>query len=344
MTTKYNDSINFYFSEDQINISNYSKEELLEILSLMILIRESEYKIAQGRKNGVVHGPVHLGAGQEAIAVGIARNLSKNDMVFGAHRSHSHIISLGINLRNFFAEILAKKTGLSKGMGGSMHLYGGSVGFYGSVPIVAATVPLAVGTALASKLKDESATSIVYLGDGAIEEGVVHESLNFARINHLPVIFVVENNQFSSHLNIKLRQPFKLTRRFAESNDIESITIDGNDVMSICNVSKKFISRCREKQGPFFIEALTYRWFGHVDWREDIDVGVHRTKEDLNNWKKRDPIKRLFTSLQSEMSFSSEEYDLLNNRIKQKINLAWDQALKDPSPSWDETTKYLFKM
>ena len=287
------EEINSIISEKEINIDQFSKNELLEMLSTMILIRNAEYKIAKGREFGLVGGPVHLGVGQEAIPVGISKYLNNQDKIFGAHRSHSHILSLGIDLKSFFAEILAKSSGISKGMGGSMHLFGGSVGFCGSVPIVAGTVPLAVGTALASKLKGEKAISISYFGDGAIEEGIVHESLNLARINKCPIIFVVENNLFSSHLNIKLRQPKELTYRFAKANDIESKVLDGNDLISICKAGKEFVRRCRDGEGPFFIEAITYRWFGHVDWREDIDVGINRSEEDLIYWKKRDPILRL---------------------------------------------------
>ena len=138
-----------------------------------------------------------------------------------------------------------------------MHLFGDSVGFCGSVPIVAGTVPLAVGASLANKLKGEKNVSISYLGDGAMEEGVVHESLNFARIKQCPIVFVVENNLFSSHLNINLRQPKNLTQRFAKANDIESRVLDGNNLTSICNTAKDFVNRCRNGEGPFFIEAFT---------------------------------------------------------------------------------------
>lgn len=330
-------------SEEGIKIENFSKKELLEMLSKMVLIRNAEYKIAYGRKVGLIGGPVHLGIGQEAIPVGISKYLSSQDKVFGGHRSHSHIISLGVDLKSFFAEILAKETGLSKGMGGSMHLFDSSIGFYGSVPIVAGTVPLAVGSALASKLKGERFVSISYLGDGAIEEGIVHESLNLARINNCPVIFIVENNLFSSHLNINLRQPKELTYRFAESHDIESKVLDGNNLTLICETGKDYITRCRNGEGPFFIEAITYRWLGHVDWREDIDVGISRSKEDLNLWKKKDPILRLKKSLINKLNFSVDEFKILEQKIQKKIDKAWDSAIKDKSPKWEETNKYVFK-
>ena len=330
-------------SEEEINIDNFSKDELLKMLSKMILIRNAEYKIAKGREFGLVGGPVHLGVGQEAIPAGISQYLNSQDKVFGAHRSHSHILSLGINLKSFFSEILAKSSGISKGMGGSMHLFGGSVGFCGSVPIVGGTVPLAVGTALASKLKEEKAVSIAYLGDGAIEEGIVHESLNFARINNCPVIFVVENNLFSSHLNINLRQPKQLTYRFAKANDIESKVLDGNNVTSICKTSKEFIRRSRAGGGPFFIETITYRWFGHVDWREDIDVGINRSTEDLRYWKKRDPILRLKKSLLKKNYFEENHLINLEKDIQKDIDNAWVDALGESSPKWKESLNYVFK-
>ncbi len=337
-----NNKIESITSEKEINIDNFSGDELLEMLSKMILIRNAEYKIAKGREIGLVGGPVHLGVGQEAIPVGISQYLNNNDKVFGAHRSHAHILSLGIDLKSFFSEILAKSSGISKGMGGSMHLFGGSVGFSGSVPIVAGTVPLAVGTALASKLKGEDAISISYLGDGAMEEGIVHESLNLARINNCPVIFVVENNLFSSHLNINLRQPKELTYRFAKANDIESKVLDGNNLTSICMTSKEFIRRCRAGEGPFFIEAITYRWFGHVDWREDIDVGINRSAEDLKYWKKRDPISRLKKSLLKN-NFVENHLINLEKDIQKDIDNAWMDALKESSPEWNESLNYVFK-
>ena len=224
-----------------------------------------------------------------------------------------------------------------------MHLFGGSVGFYGSVPIVGGTVPLAVGTALADKLREEKFVSISYLGDGAMEEGIVHESLNLARINNCPVIFIVENNLFSSHLNINLRQPKELTYRFAEANDIESTVVDGNNITSISRIAREYITRCRNGEGPFFIEAITYRWFGHVDWREDIDVGINRSSEDLKYWKKRDPIKRLQNLLSSQFNFSLIEFEELENNIYKDINIAWDSALQDPAPQWEESKSYVYK-
>ena len=340
---KDNYELEALISRTELNIENFKKNEVLDMLSSMILIRKTEYKIAEAREKALIGGPVHLGVGQEAIPVGISKYLNKNDKVFGAHRSHSHILSLGIDLKSFLAEILARASGISKGMGGSMHLYGESVGFYGSVPIVGGTVPLAVGTALATKLRGEENVSIAYLGDGAIEEGIVHESLNLARINKCPVIFVVENNLFSSHLNISLRQPKPLTYRFAEANDIESKLVDGNNLSSVCDSASDFIKRSRNGEGPFFIEATTYRWFGHVDWREDVDVGINRSKKDLKEWKNRDPIKRLKNELIKKMYLTEKEFFDLEKEITEKIESAWEEAINEPFPNWEESSHYVFK-
>ena len=174
-----------------------------------------------------------------------------------------------------------------------MHLYAPEVGFHGSVPIVGATISVAVGAALAARLDGSRAVSVCYFGDGACEEGTLHESLNLASIMKLPVIFVCENNLYSSHLDIKLRQPFDSVARFAKAHGVAFETVDGNDVAAVARASHKLIEMARSGHGPAFLEAVTYRWRGHVGPAEDIDVGVRRKQEDIDAWKMRDPIARL---------------------------------------------------
>ena len=288
LNKKYHDLLDPKKFQETISIKDISSEVLFELLRKMIIIRKTEKQLALGRKEGLIGGPVHLGVGQEAIAVGISQNLKKTDRVFGAHRSHSHLLALNLNFYKLFAEVLGKETGFSKGMGGSMHLYDKKNGFYGSTPIVAGTVPLAVGAAMAAKMQKSKDISVAYIGDGAVEEGVVHESFNLAKIQKAPILFVIENNLFASHMHISLRQPNELTSRFALANDIPYKLLDGNDVVSVMENSKKFINNVRNSEGPYFLELITYRWFGHVDWRDDIDVGVERSMDDVKNWKLRD--------------------------------------------------------
>lgn len=308
------------------------KDKYIEFLSLMYLIRFAELKIAEMRELGLIGGPVHLGAGQEAIAVGISNNLQKIDMVFSGHRSHAHLLALGSDPKKLFAEVLGKRTGLTMGMGGSMHLWDQPNGFYGSIPIVAGTVPLAVGAALASKIRSTNNMAVAYFGDGAVEEGVVHESLNLARQLKVPILFVCENNLFSSHMHITQRQPINSMARFATANDIQSDVIDGNNILEVDRVAKKMVRIAREQSLPVFIEAVTYRHFGHVDWREDIDVGVSRSPEDLKIWKSRDPIIRLESGLLSANIIKEVEINKLKIAVKSRIDTAWHMAVQDPVP------------
>ena len=316
-----------------VDIQDKDSKSLEFFLKRMILIRKVEHHIALSRKNGLIRGPVHLGAGQEAIAVGVSKHLDSSDRVFGAHRSHAHLLALNPDFYKLFAEVLGKKTGFSKGMGGSMHLWDMPSGFYGSVPIVSGTVPLAVGAAMAAKLQNTSDIAVVYIGDGAMEEGVVHESLNLARIQNAPVIFVVENNLFASHMHISLRQPSSLTSRFAVANHIPYKLTDGNNVVEVSDSAKKLIESSRNGNGPGFLELVTYRWYGHVDWRDDVDVGVKRSLDDIDNWKARDPILRLSTAMIDSQIWSQDKEQSFTHDLDNKINNAWEKAMNDPYPN-----------
>ena len=301
-------------------------------LRTMSIIRAVERRLADGRRDGLIGGPVHLGVGQEAIAVGVSQFLRSSDRVFGAHRSHSHLLALGSDIRKLFAEVLGRETGHSKGMGGSMHLCDKSVGFYGSVPIVAGTIPLAVGAGMAARLQNTSDIAVAYFGDGACEEGVVHESLNLASIQNDPVLFVVENNLFASHMHISIRQPKDSTARFAEANNISYRIVDGNDVIEVAKASSELIADAREGKGPGFLEAVTYRWYGHVDWREDVDVGVNRSQEDIDQWRAKDPIRRLKNGMINAGIWTQKQDDEMNAEIKAEVDEAWLLALDDPYP------------
>ncbi len=328
---------------EPIELLNLDSTLLISMLSSMILIRKTEQKLAQGRKDGLIGGPVHLGAGQEAIAVGISQSLRNTDRVFGAHRSHSHLLALNPDFYRLFAEVLGKETGFSKGMGGSMHLFDQASGFYGSVPIVAGTVSLAVGAAMAAKLQGTDDIGLAYIGDGAVEEGVVHESFNLAKIQEAPMLFAIENNLFASHMHISLRQPSDMISRFATANEIPYKLVDGNDVVAVFEAAKEQITDMRAGKGPRLIELVTYRWYGHVDWRDDVDVGVDRSLDDIENWKARDPITRLSKSMVTAEIWTSDEELALCEDLDSRISMAWDKAMSDPYPAKDSTLKYVYK-
>jgi len=315
---------------------------LMKSLEMMYLIRRTEECIADLIKSGEINCPCHLAVGQEAIAVGIAHNLNNKDRVFGNHRSHAQYLALGGSVEQLLAEVLGKATGCSRGMGGSMHLYSGDHGFHGSVPLVAGTIPIAVGAALAAKFDNKNAVGVAFFGDGACEEGVLHESLNIASIMKLPMIFIVENNLYSSHLDIQQRQPFDSVARFAIPHDVDSQVVDGNDVVAVEKASRELIQRARSGDGPGLLEAVTFRWLGHVGPNEDIDVGVRRSVTELEAWKKRDPILRLYKALEKHRLISPQDFKNLKQNMDELINNAKDKALKAPWPSLDNLNKFVY--
>lgn len=300
-------------------------------LERMIVIRLAEERIGESVATGRIKCPCHLAIGQEAPAVGVAMNLRDSDRAFGAHRSHAHFLAVTNDLHGLFAEIMGKDTGVSRGMGGSMHLIARAHGFHGSVPIVGATIPIAVGAALAAKMDGKGDIAVSYFGDGATEEGGFHESMNLAAVLKLPVLFVCENNLFASHMHIDLRQPADSECRYALAHGVPFARVDGNDVPEITRVVADAVARMREKGGPFFLECITYRWRGHVGHREDEDVGVKR-KDDLTMWKKRDPIARLARALEAAGAIQQGDVDAMYANARERIADAWAQAECDPHP------------
>jgi len=326
---------------DPIDISDFPANYYVDSFKRMKLIRRTEEILGENVENGNIKCPCHLSIGQEAIPVGISKFLSKEDFVFGNHRSHGHYLSLTDDVHSLFAETLGKVTGSSKGMGGSMHVISKENGFQGSVPIVSATIPIAIGAGLTAKLKRTKAISVSYFGDGSTEEGTFHESLNLASFYKLPVLFVCENNLFSSHMHINERQPFDSVARFADPHKIPSETIDGNNISEVFRMAKKAIDLIRAGKGPFFFEAVTYRWRGHVGSDENIDVGLRRN-EDLNIWKKRDPIGRLEKGLLREKILSEVQISEMNQKIDTITSRAWEKAMNDPFPELEQLSNTVY--
>ena len=325
-----------------VDIEGFDVDSLMVMLKSMVMIRKTEQQLALGRKSGLIGGPVHLGAGQEAIAVGISQHLRSSDRVFGGHRSHAHLLALNPDFYRLFAEVLGKETGFSKGMGGSMHLFDKPSGFYGSVPIVAGTVPLAVGAAMAAKLQNTNDIGVAYIGDGAVEEGVVHESFNLAKMQNAPMLFVIENNLFASHMHISLRQPSDMISRFAEANDIPYELVDGNNVVAVSQGTDRLVADIRAGKGPRLLELVTYRLYGHVDWRDDVDVGLERSLTDLENWKARDPIVRLSKAMVEHGFLNKGEESAMYQKLEEDIDDAWERAVNDPYPSAEATLMYVY--
>jgi TPP-dependent pyruvate/acetoin dehydrogenase alpha subunit len=301
-------------------------------LELMVLIRQTELLLSEMATSGLFATPIHLGIGQEAIAVGVSANLRKTDAIYGNHRSHAHFLAAGGKVESLFSEILGKSTGCSGGHGGSMHITDPEIGFMGSMPIVAGTIPIAVGAGYGKKLNSVDQISVIYFGDGATEEGVFHESLNLASQLGIPTLFVCENNSFSSHLHISERQTNSNLIRFAIANGISNFQVDGNNLRQVEKESAALIHDIRTKRTPGFIEAFTYRLYGHVGYQKDEEVGLNR-REDLKIWESRDPIASEFQRMTGSMDYSVDEFELMNTRVKASVRASWDKACEQNSPN-----------
>lgn len=304
---------------------------LMDALGRMVLTRATEEWIGDMVSQGHVRCPCHLAIGQEAPAVAVALAVRPGDRVFGAHRSHAHYLALGGSVRRLLAEVQGKATGSSGGMGGSMHLVDPEHGLYGTVPIVGATIPIAVGAALAAQMDRRGAMAVAFFGDGATDEGVFHESMNLAAARRLPVLFACENNLFSSHLHIDLRQPANVTCRFAEAHRMPWALVDGNDVVASVDVVRRATEAIRTGSGPYFVEFVTYRWRGHVGPREDEDVGVKR-KDDLAGWKQRDPIRRMADAMLDAGLLTEDRLEATWQKARSEVEEAWRAVLADPYP------------
>jgi pyruvate dehydrogenase E1 component alpha subunit len=314
---------------------------LREALRRMLLIRTAEEFIGDMVTEGRIRCPCHLAIGQEAPAVGIALQLRTTDRVFGAHRSHAHYLALGGSLHGLMAEVQGRATGASRGMGGSMHLVDLAHGLMGTVPIVGATIPIAVGAGLAARMDGRGDLAVSFFGDGATEEGGFHEAMNLAAVMGLPVLFACENNLFSSHLHIDLRQPADSVSRYAEAHRIAWTRVDGNDVVAVAEAAAEAVAAIRAGAGPRFLELATYRWRGHVGPREDEDVGVKR-KDDLGRWKGRDPIRRLADALSAAGELDPRAWGEERRRIRSEVEAAWDQASRDNYPAAEALLSYVY--
>lgn len=313
---------------------------LCELYAIMVRIRRCEEAVAELVESGEARTPCHLYIGQEAVATGVCAALQHQDSVWGGHRSHGHFLAKGGDLRSMMAEILGKATGCSGGRGGSMHLVAPEIGIMGTVPIVAATVPLAVGAALASKRRGDGAVAVAFFGDGTLEEGHVHESMNIAALYTLPIVFVCENNLYASHMHLSLRRVRNSLCEAGEFHGVPGYSEDGNDVSAVYRVAENAVGRARAGQGPTFLEFRTFRWRGHVGPSWDMDVGVKRSDE-LKDWLPRDPIQRARGELR-RLGISSEALDSVDEAIACEVQTAIQFAKASPRPLPSEVAKHVF--
>ncbi len=315
----------------------------LNLYKNMLLIRLAEESIAKRYKDGKMRCPTHLSIGQEASASGVGLALKKTDLALSTHRGHAHYLAKGGSLKRMIAEIYGKSTGCSKGKGGSMHLIDRSVGFEGSTAIVGNTIPIGVGLALSLKLDSKNSISVVYCGDGSVEEGVFYESINFAVTKKLPVLFVCENNLYSVYSPLKVRQP--KNRKIYEMVQSMGIKVgyeDGNDVRKVNALASKAVSHIRDNGSPYFIELSTYRWREHCGPNYDNDIG-YRSEDEFLEWKKRDPIKLFKNTLIKEDSRNQNELVKIKKSVQLEVENAFNFAEKSPFPDSKKAFESMFK-
>ncbi len=326
-------------------MATYSREFLKKLYRTMVRIRVCEESLVEPILEGEIKCPVHLYSGQEAIAAGVCAVLKKEDYVFGTHRSHGHYLAKGGEMRELIAEIYCKETGCSRGRGGSMHIISPEIGMLGSAPIVGGTISLALGVSLASKIRKEKRVTVSFFGDGATGEGVLYESLNFAALKKLPILFACENNFYSTHMPIRECRPQNNIYKIGAPFCIPSFRVDGNDVLRVYEIANNAVNLCRSGKGPVLIEFMTYRLRGHVGPDDNIQ-GNHtdiRPKEELEKWRRKDPIKNLEKYLVKNRIFKKENLERIDLEVEKEVRLAHDYAKKSPSPKKRELKDYVFK-
>jgi pyruvate dehydrogenase E1 component alpha subunit len=319
-----------------------SSNNLRTMYQTMLRIRLFEEKVGNLIKQNEIVCPCHLYIGQEAVATGVCNALRKDDYVFSSHRSHGHYIAKGGNLNALMAELYGKVTGCSKGRGGSMHLSFPAVGFIGSSAIVAGSISPAVGAALAFSIQKTDSVSVVFFGDGATNEGVWYESLNFAALKKLPIVFVCENNLYSTHVHISDHLADTDIRKKANIFRMRGVQVNGNDVIEVFNVAKKAVRDARRGKGPTLIECMTYRWRGHVGPNDDLETGL-RSKEELSYWKEKGPIKKLEKLLLGRNFLSKSEFLQIRREVENEVDESLMFAKKSPFPSENSLLDNVFK-
>ena len=310
-----------------------SAETQRDLLYRMKRIRHVEEQIAARYIEWKMRCPTHLSIGQEAVAAAVGKVLKQDDFAVSGHRAHAHYLGKGGSLPAMIAELYGKATGCSRGRGGSMHLIDLAAGFEGSTAIVANSIPVGVGLALAAKLKKTGQISCIFFGDGAVEEGVFYESANFAATKKLPVLFLCENNLYSVYTPLHIRQPAgRKIHEMARGIGLNSDAGDGNDVEAVHSTAADAVARIRAGGGPQFLEFSTYRHREHCGPNYDNDIG-YRSENEFQKWKGRDPITLYECKLLGEGTISRTDIDSMQNAIEKEVAEAFAFAETSPFPA-----------
>jgi acetoin:2,6-dichlorophenolindophenol oxidoreductase subunit alpha len=306
--------------------------EIIELLRRMWLIRAFEEKVSALYAERQIVGLLHLGIGQEAVAVGALSLLRDDDYVYGGHRSHGHAIAKGADINKLMAEIAGRATGYCGGKGGSMHIVAKECGFITATGVVGGTIPLALGAAFAAKERKQGQIAVVFFGDGAGQSGPFHESLNIASLWRLPVIFICENNGYAEFTPLSAHTKIKQLAQHAKIYGIPNSTVDGNDLFAVRAAMTKAVDKCRAGKGPIFIECLTHRMRGHYEG----DPAKYRELSQLAEWKKKDPIARVARALKSQKALTDKDLAAMESEAQSLAEKAAEFSLASPWPADDQ--------
>ncbi|PNR99430.1 acetoin:2,6-dichlorophenolindophenol oxidoreductase subunit alpha [Petrotoga mexicana DSM 14811] len=305
-----------------------SKELVMDMYTKMLRIRRFEQRVAELFAAAKIGGFVHLYWGEEAVAVGVTANLSNDDLITSTHRGHGHLIAKGGETKYMMAELYGKETGYCKGKGGSMHIADATKGILGANGIVGAGLPIATGAALSIKLRGSNQVSVCFFGDGASNQGTFHESMNMAAIWKLPVVYICENNLYGEFTPQKDHQAITDISSRAEAYGFPGITVDGNDVFAVYEATNEAIKRARNGNGPTLIECKTYRVRGHFEG----DPQLYRSKEEVEEWKRNDPIMRVERYISENGIVSEEKLKEIQKGIDKELDEAVEFAEKSKDP------------
>lgn len=315
-----------------------SKKVLKEMYKRMNEARFFEEKVSYFFARGMVHGTTHLSIGQEASSVGACMSLNNDDLITSTHRGHSQVIGKGIDLNKMMAELLGKYTGYCKGKGGSMHIADVEAGNLGANGVVGGGHGIAVGAALTQQMKDTGKIVLCFFGDGASNEGSFHEALNLASVWKLPVIFYCENNLYGMSVPQDKAMNIENIADRAKSYGIPGHIIDGNNAVEVYNKTKEIAEYVREGNGPVLVESKTYRWLGH----SKSDAQIYRSKEEVEEWKSKCPIKQLRNYMIENKIATEEKLDEIENNAEEAIEKAVEFANDSPNPPIETITEDVY--
>ncbi len=314
-------------------LAGLTRTQLLEIHYMMSLLRRFEEKSAEEYTRGKIGGFMHLYIGQEAVGVGSISTLRREDRVLSSYREHGHAILKGMDPRAVMAELFGKITGCSKGKGGSMHMWSNELGMFGGNGIVAAQLPIAAGLAFAAQYQGLNNVTMCFFGDGAVDEGAFHESLNLASLWKLPVVYICENNQYSMGMAVTKAWAVDSLLPRAAAYSMPGEQVDGMDVIAVYEAAKRAVERARSGEGPTLLEIKTYRFRGH----SMTDPAYYRTREEEHEWRNtRDPIGIFEKKLLEQSIATQAEFDQNDARATQVAEDAADFAENSPDPSPEE--------